>query len=99
GPAARGPRRDPARPDPTGGRPGDDDPARLPRLPRRPDPGLGLSERSVSPDREQAGDAAPGSPSDPRRTLHVAVHGRGRGARRGLGEGALSLRPDPELAR
>ena len=92
-------RRDPARPDSTGRRSGDHDPSRLPRFPGRPDPGLGAPERSVSPGREQAGNAARRPPSAPRRSLHVAPQRSRRRARRGVGEGAFSLRSDRGLAR
>ena len=92
-------RRDPARPDSTGRRSGDHDPSRLPRFPGRPDPGVGLSERSVPPGREQAGNAARGPPPVQRRSLHVALHQGRRRAGRGFREGALSLRPDRGLAR
>ena len=99
GPAARAHRRDPARPASTGRRAGDHDAARLSRLPRRAVPGLGLPERPVPPDREQARNAARRPPSDQRRSLHVALQpGRCR-ARRGLREGAFSLRSDRGLAR
>ena len=99
GPAIGAHRRDPARPDSTGRRPGNHDPSRLPRFPGRADPGLGPSERSISPDREQAGNAARGPPSASRRSVHVAPQRRRRRACRGGGEGAFSLRFDRGLAR
>ena len=83
GPATGAHRRDPARPDSTARRSGNHDPSRLPRFPGRPDPGLGPSERSISPDREQAGNAARGPPSARPRSLHVALQqGRCRASSR-----------------